>query len=729
MRMHERVRNMSLQNVDLKRSYHSSLDNVAKGFYTPLLKEAFVYKRAVGFFSSSIFSVIATGVAELANNRGSIQLVASPRLSEEDILAIKKGYQMRDDVVKNAILRELTEPQTLFEEKNLNLLANLIADGILDIKIALTENDTQFGMFHVKMGIIEDSEGNVVAFTGSMNETLTALELNYESIDVYCSWKNEDEKTRVSDKLHQFTSIWNDTEPNVRIISFPELKQEILDRYKHTPISDYSQEGKSVGDIYITQSPKRWLRTPDKYKYYNYQIQAMKKWQENGYRGIFDMATGTGKTITALGALEMLCQELNDRLGIIIVCPFQHLIEQWVEDIKAYGVSPIICYSSYDWKKQFKNAIKDYSIGAKNNFCVITTNVTLATPFFQEHIDKIRGKICLVVDEAHNFGAKKQMECMKEIYSYRLALSATLERYYDVVGTTKLKEFFGSKCIEYSLKQAISENKLTRYFYYPIPVYFEEDELEKYNEITNIILKLLRLTKKKQTGLPKNIEMLLIKRARIVASARGKLKALYDIMSNEYLNDDHILVYCGATSLSTCSYIDGADSKEEERQLDIVVYMLGNKLGMRVAKFTCEETSQEREQIKSTFTEGNMLKVLVAIRCLDEGVNIPCIKTAFILASSTNPKEYIQRRGRVLRKAPNKPYAKIYDFITLPHSLDEKLPLDVNLQSEYSLIRREYKRMEDFASIAENTSEVVMLQDKIKKYYEKNYIGGTEYDI
>ena len=721
---------MSLQNIELKMSYHSSLDKVAKDFYTPLLMEACVYKRAVGFFSSSIFSVIATGVAALADNGGKIQLVASPKLSEEDILAIQQGYKMRDEIVKSAIRRELTVPRTSFEAKNLNLLANLIADGILDIKIALTENDTQSGMFHVKMGLIEDAERNIVAFTGSMNESLTALELNYESIDVYCSWKTADEQMRVADKLNQFTSIWNDTEPNVKIIDFPELKQEILDRYKRTSISDYSDEASRIEKAEETTFVKRWLHTPDGFSgYFDYQLQAMESWRKNGYRGIFDMATGTGKTLTALGALELLCNELLDRLGIIIVCPYQHLIEQWVEDINAYGVSPIICYSRYDWKKRFKYTISDYSCGALKNFCVITTNDTFATKYFQDEIDKLRGKVCLVVDEAHNFGATKQLDCMKGLYTYRLALSATLERRYDEYGTSRLLEFFGEKCIEYPLERAIREDKLTPYYYYPIPVHFEADELDEYNELTEKIVKILISSKKDASGLSKAVEMLLIKRARIVAAARGKLRALYDIISQNYFDDNHLLVYCGATTVANSSYKEGVIDIEEKRQIDIVVDMLGNDLGMRVRKFTSEESSKDRELIKEDFTNGDMLKVLVAIRCLDEGVNIPGIRTAFILASSTNPKEYIQRRGRVLRKAPNKPFAKIYDFITLPRSIDGPIPGSININSEYSLIKREYERMEDFARLAENTSEVVKLQDKISEYYQANYIGGKDYGI
>ena len=725
--------NMSFKSIDIRDEYRSLLHNVAKEFYIPLLNTAILYRRAVGFFSSTVLSQIADGVSSLAKNGGRIQIVASPYLSQVDIEAIKKGYEWRD-IVRQAVIREMREARNVFEEKRLNLLANLIADNILDIKIAFTENGSVMGMYHEKMGIISDGDGNVVAFSGSMNESQNAFKDNYEVIDVWCSWKSDEQREKVDTKVAAFTSIWNDTEPNIRIVDFPELREEILDRYKRTPIFKYEGVGEGEKE-YLTDAPvnKPWLHTPSNYPpYYEYQLQAMETWKKNGYCGIFDMATGTGKTLTALGALELLCHELEDNIGIIIVCPYQHLIEQWVEDIKAYGVKPIICYSAYDWKKSFKYVLGDYSCGAVRNFCVITTNDTLATKYFQDEVDKLHGKICLVIDEAHNFGARRQLECMKSIYDFRLALSATLERRYDEYGTNKLLEFFGKKCIEYSLERAIREppNNLTPYYYYPIPVYFEPDELDEYNELTEKIVKIMFNSKNKKGQISKVIEMLLIKRARIVAATRGKLKALYDtIIHEDFINDDHILVYCGATTVENSNYKEGVVDPDERRQIDIVVDMLGNDLGMRVSKFTSEENSNEREQIKIDFSKGDMLKVLVAIRCLDEGVNIPGIKTAFILASSTNPKEYIQRRGRVLRKAPGKQFAKIYDFVTLPRNLDKPLPQSAYLNSEYSLIRREYERMEDFAKLSENSSEVVKLQDKIRDYYKLNYQGGKDYGI
>ncbi|MDR3586894.1 MAG: DEAD/DEAH box helicase family protein [Desulfosporosinus sp.] len=717
---------MSLKDVELKSEYRSLIDSVAKDFYIPLLKQAVTYKRAVGFFSSSALAEISKGILGLVKNGGTIQLVASPHLSHDDVQAMKKGYELREKIIENALLRELHGVNTEIEQDRLNLLASLIADGVLDIKIALTEQNGEIGMYHEKMGIIADSEGNKVAFSGSMNESATAMTMNYEAIDVFCSWL--DEKDRVASKENAFTAIWNNVEPNIVTMDFPNVRDEIIKRYRSGLVLD--PDRKEFGDdVYISRKTSTcWISKPDYVKFHDYQIDAMISWEIEKYRGIFDMATGTGKTYTALGALEVLCKKVKSNLGIFIVCPYQHLVEQWVTDIKAFGIKPLICYSGYDWKKKYKSMLSDFKLGVIQNFCVVTTNATFATEVMQKEINKLKGNVCLVVDEAHNFGAKKQLECMKEVFKYRLALSATLERHHDNEGTQKLKDYFGNKCIEYTLARAIKEDKLTPYYYHPIPIYLDEDELEAYIELTEKIIKLLQNSKKDEP-MPKLAEMLLIKRARIIAGARNKLKALYEIIKKQYVTENQILVYCGATTIENSSYVEGKVDEEEKRQIEIVVDMLGNNLDMRVSKFTSEENVAEREMIKENFADGNMLQALIAIRCLDEGVNIPGIRTAFILASSTNPKEYIQRRGRVLRKAPNKPFARIYDFITLPRDIDEPMCGDSNLNKEYSLIRREYERMEDFARLAENSSDVAKLKEKIDAFYKLNYIGGKDYGI
>lgn len=717
---------MSFQELDIKKEYRSLLDSVAKDFYIPLLSQAVKYQRAVGFFSSSSLVEISKGISELAKNGGKIQLVASPYLSDEDIEAIKSGYAMRDQVVKEAIRREMTEGKTPFEKARLNLLANLISDGVLDIKIAFTEDSDRMGMYHEKMGIITDAEGNRVAFAGSMNESATAMTLNYETIDVYCSWR--DEEDRVIAKENAFASIWNDTEPNIKIIDFPELKQEIIEKYKRS-VPDFEIDKKEYAPdidtvlhtdlgVYTEYGPK----FPEWFKLHDYQAESITEWQKRNYRGIFDMATGTGKTYTGLGALTTLSKNIGHKLAAIIVCPYQHLVEQWVEDILKFNIDPIIGYSDSsqkDWPKRLKDAIRDQKlkVRGKEFFCFICTNATFSSDYVQTQLAKIKSDILLMVDEAHNFGAPYLSCLLYDNYKYRLALSATLDRHNDEEGTAKLYDFFGEKCIEYTLDRAIEEKKLTKYKYYPIVVTLTEEELEAYDNLSYEIGKCIMKGKNGKMKLSSRGEKLALKRSRIVAGAKNKLTMLEEVI-HPYIHDKHILVYCGATKgLEQNQDRTDVDS-EDIRQIDAVTDLLGNKLGMEVSQFTSKESVEEREVLKREFSAGDTLKVLIAIKCLDEGVNIPKIKTAFILASTTNPKEYIQRRGRVLRLAEGKEYAEIYDFITLPYDTESVTSLtEAQVKRNSTLVKNELRRAEEFSRIAVNMVESASLIDEIKDAY------------
>lgn len=717
---------MSFQELDIKKEYRSLLDSVAKDFYIPLLSQAVKYQRAVGFFSSSSLVEISKGISELAKNGGKIQLVASPYLSDEDVEAIKSGYAMRDQVVKEAIRREMTEGRTPFEKARLNLLANLISDNILDIKIAFTEDSDRMGMYHEKMGIITDAEGNRVAFAGSMNESATAMTLNYESIDVFCSWKGEED--RVIAKENAFASIWNDTEPNIKIIDFPELKQEIIEKYKRS-VPDFEIDKKEYAPdidtvlhtdlgVYSEYGPK----FPEWFKLHDYQDEAITEWQKRNYRGIFDMATGTGKTYTGLGALTTLSKNIGHKLAAIIVCPYQHLVEQWVEDILKFNIDPIIGYSDSsqkDWPKRLKDAIRDQKlkVRGKEFFCFICTNATFSSDYVQTQLAKIKSDTLLMVDEAHNFGAPYLSCLLYDNYKYRLALSATLDRHNDEEGTAKLYDFFGEKCIEYTLDRAIEEKKLTKYKYYPIVVTLTEEELEAYDNLSYEIGKCIMKGKNGKMELSSRGEKLALKRSRIVAGAKNKLTMLEEVIQ-PYIHDKHILVYCGATKgLEQNQDRTDVDS-EDIRQIDAVTDLLGNKLGMEVSQFTSKESVEEREVLKREFSAGDTLKVLIAIKCLDEGVNIPKIKTAFILASTTNPKEYIQRRGRVLRLAEGKEYAEIYDFITLPYDTESVTSLtEAQVKRNSTLVKNELRRAEEFSRIAVNMVESASLIDEIKDAY------------
>lgn len=731
---------MGLRNIVVKNEYRSPQDNIVKDFYIPLLNHAVLYERAVGYFSSSILASIAEGVLAVKFNNGKIRIVASPNLNEDDIEAIRIGYDKRNQILKNVLFQNLEEPKNIFEKDNLNLLVNLIEKNYLDIKIAVTDKKGRVGMYHEKLGIISDNQGNSVVFSGSMNETDNAVFHNYETIDVFCSWKPND-TDRVNEKRNAFQRIWENKEEDLIVFDFPELPEELIKKYKTHNIADYQwqeeiQRIKAVSDNTPPEINKPTF--PKHLELRDYQLRAISEWEKNDYRGIFDMATGTGKTITGLSAVLELLKTLDNKLAVIVVAPYQHLVEQWVEDIIDFNIKPIIGYSASsqkNWLSLLDNAIRDQKLQVANKefFCFICTNATFSTEKVQSLLSKIKGAKLLVVDEAHNFGAESLSKLLINKYTYRLALSATLERHNDIEGTKRLYDFFGDKCIEYTLERAIEEEKLTKYKYYPILTKLSDLELDVYSQLSYEISKCVIIDKSGKVKLTEKGKMLALKRARVVAGAINKLVKLEEYIT-QYKNDRHILVYCGATNILPENQDYSEINKDDIRQIDAVTELLGNKLGMNIAQFTSRENIQKREILKHEFATAETLQALVAIKCLDEGVNIPKIKIAFILASTTNPKEYIQRRGRVLRLAEGKDFAEIYDFITLPRDLDEVHFLtEEQRKRELTLVKNEISRAEEFARLAMNMGQAEKIINEVKEAYsinehlfdyEEDYLNG-----
>ena len=728
---------MSLKDHLIKSEYRSLIDDMVRDFYIPCLENAVSYRRAVGFFSSSSLVEVSQGIAKMAQNGGKIRIVASPYLSDEDIEAIKTGYENRKEVIEQALLRQLHEPVNYYASERMNMLANLVADGILDIRIAYTIDRSGMGMYHEKMGIIEDDEGNVIAFSGSNNESATAMSINYETMDVFRNWGDSSEKERVQLKCNAFHSIWNNNEPNIEVMEFENITKALIEKYRRKSTNfnidkeEYPDGVSAEGERSIDKTTIA-PRIPEGFELRDYQVEAIDKWEEQDFRGIFDMATGTGKTYTGLGAAARLSKRLEDRLALIIVCPYQHLVEQWVEDIVLFGMKPIIGYSSSiqrSWKKNLESAIRDQKLKVRKRefFCFVTTNATFSSEFVQNQLSKIRSDILLMVDEAHNFGADNLRRLLLPNYKYRLALSATLDRHGDPEGTEALYRYFGGKCIEYSLEKAIGEGKLTPYKYYPVIVSLSDIELQEYDNLTTQIAKCLTKDKRGKTVLSEKGKRLALQRSRLVAGASGKIQALEKYIM-PYIEDKHILVYCGATTVFDGNQENMQIDNDEIRQIDLVTDLLGNKLHMKVSQFTSKENVEERNILKREFADGSNLQALIAIKCLDEGVNIPKIKTAFILASTNNPKEYIQRRGRVLRLAEGKDYAEIYDFITLPRKLDEVTGItEEQMKRELTLVKNELCRAEEFARIALNSVTASAIIDDIRTAYDlQDYIINYE---
>lgn len=741
---------MIFPNLPIKQEYRSPQDNIVQDFYLPVLENSISYKRSVGFFSSSALIELSKGICELAKKGGKIELVASPYLSTEDEHAIRKGYENRAKIIENALLRGLkSETENFFEKERLNLLANLIESGVLNIKIAFTEYGSSVGMYHEKLGLVEDSCGNKIAFSGSMNESENAFTKNYETVDVFCSWKSEDEKSRVIQKEKSFAAIWGNFDEKLKVMHFPSIDKAILEKYKRGK-ADFELDKKelakdknaeykinhenktdgtgvlTVADVNrVTQDnqKEKQLYFPGWLNLYPYQQTAINNWVKQNYIGIYDMATGTGKTLTAISSLYKLYEDKNGDFCAIILCPYIHLVTQWCDDLKAFGINPIIAFGSSpqkDWKKRLEKSIfkRNYKDGKLGFFCLVSSIATFKRDFIQQKILKIKKPILLIADEAHNLGAQNTLKYLvPEKYESRLALSATLERHFDEKGTQKLHDFFSEKCIEYKLKQAIADGYLTPYKYHPVLTTLDLEEKEKYLDLSKSICNEVRIDENGKKYLSEKGKILCIMRSRIIAGAKSKQNALLEVIE-PYKEKSNLLIYCGATKYSEDDF-DESDG-ESIRQIDEIIKVLYETFKMKISKFIAEKTSEERDLIIESF-KSQKIQAIAAIRCLDEGVNIPSIKTAFILASSTNPKEYIQRRGRVLRLSEGKEFAEIYDFVCLPDDI-ETLQNKTFEENEYfkSLAAKEVRRMKEFSELSLNEYESGPLIQKINAIFKIN---------
>jgi DNA phosphorothioation system restriction enzyme len=434
----------------------------------------------------------------------------------------------------------------------------------------------------------------------------------------------------------------------------------------------------------------------------DYQQQAVVNWFRNQGKGTLKMATGSGKTITALAIATELYNKIKLQV-LIVICPYCHLVTQWAEECEKFNLNPLLAFETvHNWQSDFSTQL--YNIYAKNQqfLTVITTNSTLTTESFQSLLKFLPSKTLIVGDEVHNLGAQKTEESLPRNVSLRLGLSATPERYFDESGTSTLLDYFGEIIQpEFTLADAIKKGALVRYNYYPILVELTEGEAMRYAKLTKRIGWVLNNNYYNFQD-NETVTSLLMKRARLVGAAGNKLNALYSLMSKRR-ETSHTLFYCGD---STVNY----NSELYQRQLEAVTRILGVELGYRINTYTAQTPLSEREKMKQQLETGE-LQGIVAIRCLDEGVDIPSIKNAVILASTGNPRQFIQRRGRILRPYQGKERANLFDMIVIPPDLDRE-----TWEIERNLLRKEIKRFVEFANLADNGTEA---RNKLLKLQEK----------
>lgn len=651
-----------------------------------------------------------------------MRLVASPVLSEDDINAIESGYLQRDEAIARAVEREFnpaSAPDPV--QERLGFLAWMIQENLLEIKLAVVESAGKLGIYHEKVGIFEDEDDNVVVFVGSANESLGGYVSNFETFDVFCSWRSED-SDRVADRMQDFEALWADLTPSLRVLSFPRAaKEKLLEvRPTHLPKRDPDEkpddgDGKDRTRPGITGwgAPTK----PDGLELRKYQQKAVAAWLGADGRGSWRMATGTGKTINALSAITQvhkLLGKYGTGLGVVVVAPLRHLVSQWASEARRFGIDPLQCMGT---KRAWAGMLSDGFAGVENGyhkfFMAIVTNDSFRSDEFQSVIRGFSGRLMLVADEMHNLGAPALLAQLPENALYRLGLSATPERWYDEAGTAALVDYFGGIVYQLDIDEAIGLGALCHYNYFPQVVHLGDDELESYIEISKKIAQLVG-----RSGVDSGefkdspqLSALMIKRARILAVAGDKLRRLREV-AVELKNSSHNLFYCGDGQVERVSM-------ESQRQLDAVVHLVGREIGMRVNSYTADTPLETREDLRDRFASGD-LQGIVAIRCLDEGVDIPATRRALILASSSNPRQFIQRRGRVLRPSPGKDVAEIHDFVVAPTAEDLG---DEVFNIERRLFARELQRVVEFASIADNGPQAMAQLLSLRQEYNLLDVG------
>lgn len=661
--------NMTLADLTLKPAYHKPEDDIAEEFYLPCLARAQRYDRAVGFFSSAIYALAWPSLKAFVDRGGRIRLICSPVLSTTDVTAITDGYAARSDLTHAEMLRNefsklLNTPGTI---KPAKVLAALVALGVVDFRIAWV-GDNAGGkpkrLFHDKVGIFWDEAGEAVVFKGSMNETWPGLarDGNLESVDVYTSWTGSRERERIEAEQRYFDQLWAGSYADVTTVPLPTV---VLEDIIEAADTEHWRELVEEIDVEISgiskwsPDPRPGGRVP-----YPHQIRALEAWRARGRRGILEHATGSGKTFTALCAID---EALEKRETVLILVPSGLLLRQWTEELRLTfenrGPRVLLCGAGHsEWRSNNMVSRWTRQPGPPARV-VLATLQTASTPQF---INACRAgqHLLLVTDEVHRVGAPQARNVLVLDSGPRLGLSATPERAGDPFGTRAILSYFGGIVPPpFTLFDAISSGTLTPYAYHVHSISLQEDEQACWDEFTKEIRLVYAQTKDDdRDATHEHLKRLLISRARIVKSAYQKIDKAVSLISGAYRAGERWIVYC-----------------DNQRQLSAVISGLRAAGCSDALEYHTAMTGDACRTIELFEQRGG---VVVSIRCLDEGVDIPSVSHALILASSKNPREYVQRRGRVLRRAPNKSLAHIHDVLVTPRFDPDEPPATAILEGE-----------------------------------------------
>ncbi|MDG4803150.1 DEAD/DEAH box helicase family protein [Micromonospora sp. WMMD980] len=688
-----------------KRRYNSPPDNLINDFYIPSFARSTTYDRAVGFFSAKLLASIAPAIDRFVLNGGRMRLITSPaHLNDEELEAIGEGEELRQRIREDliaAVAKPIPNPVLV---DRLKLLTWMVANDRLDVRIALREHPRGYGLFHEKIGVFADHEGNWMTFTGSPNETLGGAQLHSESFPLHRSWANEDQRAYAQEERDRFEHVWQE---QIDGIALWRVNDWIEDPMRST----FGVRAPSAAQARIHEQgePDRLYVSlvddatfvpslPEDLVLRDYQRTAVNDWLKAGGKGTFAMATGTGKTLTALAATTQasIYVAKSDRpLLILVIVPSIDLVGQWLSDAERFNFRPAVCHG--DLRRGQEEHLKSVFSAARSNHgrrteMVITTADSL-TPrtneggsdhFLQRQLGRHKGHLLVIGDEMHSLGTSSRLAALPTHATMRLGLSATPKRHGDETGTEALLDYFGAPVLSISIKEAIYRYyALVPYDYYPQPVELTDEESVQYRLISQRIARAFAAEDDQAA------EAHIRARTRLIQHAANKRVRLRQLMAQRLRNESHQIIYVA----------EGRDPESDFSQLEETERMLASEFGMRVERYYGETDRRRRELLQARLASGD-IQALLAMKCLDEGVDIPSARIGVITASTQNPRQFVQRRGRLLRRDPDNPksHAVIYDFIVMPPRPDGAAS-----ESEKRLIGVELSRAAELADAARNS--------------------------
>jgi superfamily II DNA or RNA helicase len=723
--------------------YRTGTDNEPLNFFADVLPESKQFDILLGYFSSSAIRVLALGFAKFLMQGGRARFIINHILSEKDKAAILMGEQNPESAFDFSLYsyNRLKESLDSESEHFFNCLAWLIASKRVEIVSVRPKNN--MGISHYKSGVFTDSV-NEVRFKGSCNFTAMGLLGNLEELNIWQSWSDsERDRVAIQEQKDYFNNIFDKKADFLEYLKIEDIETAIQQDFGNKDLNELLADEqlliKKKKDVLSTNSKFRKrleqleqdlqkLNFAPRFPYEagprEYQVEAYNKWKENDSKGLFAMATGTGKTITAMNCvLEEFRKSDNKAYRVLILVPTISLIEQWEKEVKKFNFNDIITISSKnDWEETLSSKLTFAKRLKDESFVAIATYTSFAREKFQSYLQRFPLDTIIIADEAHNIASPKVLEILGNIkLQKRIGLSATPKRIYDPEGSIIMESFFSDKepyTYSFSMERAINEGILCKYYYYPHIVTLTNTEFEKYQIITKKLMQFYDFEKGEYKD-SDYVTMLLLERKRIIHKAEKKLSITEEILRKQFIergNLKYTLVYVPEGFENT----DGDVFSENEDELRLInqycetIHRIDNDI--HVSNFISKIAN--RQEVLKQFERAD-IHVLTSMKCLDEGVDIPRAEFAIFCSSTGNPRQFIQRRGRILRKHPKKHIATVHDLVVITDF--SKLNKHTDTYTiERSLVRKELERVMYFASLAINPFDTDKVFQEVCNYYDLN---------